>query len=154
MSDVFTHRTRVWFDELDAMRILHNSRYAVHVEHAMTAYFDSLGFPFAQRLEDNPDQFHAVREFHIEFLSPFNGPGELVVELWREAMGMTSATYGFRLLHGGDGRVLAQGRRAIVKLDPRTFAPVPWTDEFLDRSTALALRELREPRPALAGEAA
>lgn len=153
MSEVFTHRARVWFDELDAMRILHNSRYAVHVERAMTAYFDSIGFPFAQRLEDNPDQFHAVREFHIEFVSPFRGPGELVVEIWREQLGVTSATYGFRLVHGQAQRVVAQGRRSIVKLDPTNFAPIPWTDEFLDAGAALAVKELREPEPALSGAA-
>ena len=154
MSETFTHRTRIWFDELDAMQILHNARYAVHVEHAMTAYFDSLGFPFAQRVQDNPDQFHAVREFHIEFLSPFRGPGELVVELTRERLGMTSATYGFRLVHAGSGRVVAQGRRSIVKLDPQTFAPAPWTDEFLERQDALAVKELKEPAGVLAEHAA
>lgn len=152
MSEVFTYSTRIWFDDLDPMRILHNSRYAVHVEHAMTAYFDSIGFPVAERVEDNPDQFHAVREFHIEFVSPFRGPGELIVELWRERLGMTSATYGFRIVHGHGQRVVAQGRRTIVKLDPRTFAPLPWTEEFLDANAALALRELREP--ALAEQAA
>lgn len=157
MHDVFTYRSRVWFDELDAMRILHNSRYALHVERAMTAYFDSIGLPFAERVEANPDQFHAVRDYHIEFVSPFGGPGDLLVEIWREELGMTSATFGFRMVHGSAQRVVAQGRRTIVKLDPRTFAPLPWTDEFLDRTSALQVRTARrdaQAEPVEAGRAA
>jgi acyl-CoA thioester hydrolase len=149
MHEVFTYRSFVHFDELDPMQLLHNSRYAVHVERATSAFFGSFGRKWEADVQRNTDQFHAVREFHIEFLSPFDRPGELVVELWVERLGITSVTYGFRIVHGAAQRVVAEGRRAVVKLDPTTFQPTPWTDEFLDAHTALEVRRMREPARAV-----
>jgi acyl-CoA thioesterase FadM len=39
----FVHPSPVHFDELDAMAMLHNARYAVHVERATSALFAHLG---------------------------------------------------------------------------------------------------------------
>ncbi len=127
----FRHLSRVYFDELDAMAMLHNSRYAVHVERATTALYESLGFRWETDVADNPDQFHVVRRFEVDLRRPFAGDGELDVRLWVRRLGETSCSYGFVCL-GLDGTVHASGQRTIVKLDPSSLRPTPWTARFRD----------------------
>lgn len=136
--NLFTYRQPVYFDDLDALQMLHNARYAVYVERATTAFYESLGKFWEQNVADNPDQFHVVREIHVEFLAPFNGTGELRVGLWLEHLGATSCTYGFRCTSGAADVVHARGRRTIVRLDPVAFRPTPWTDWFRTAHEQLA----------------
>ena len=132
----FVYRSEVHFDELDAMKMLHNSRFLTHVERATGAWYAKLGHKWELNPADNPDQFHVVREFCIEFLSPVMGIGVLDVALWVERLGNTSCRYGFRLLseHGIEH---ARGTRTIVKLDPATRKPSPWTEGFREHHAAL-----------------
>jgi acyl-CoA thioester hydrolase len=121
----------VYFDELDPMAMLHNSRYAVHVERATTALFESLGFRWQADVAKNPDQFHVVRRFEVDLRRPFAGDDELDVRLWVRRLGETSCSYAFACL-GADGTVHASGQRTIVKLDPSSLRPAPWTARFRD----------------------
>lgn len=133
----FTHLSPVHFDELDAMSMLHNARYALHVERAIAAWYLAQGRNFELDVDANPDQFHVVRDFHIEFLVPFRGLGNLRIDLWVEKLGETSCVYGF-LCSSEDGTVgHARGDRTIVKLDPKSFRPKPWSDFFRDRHQLL-----------------
>jgi acyl-CoA thioester hydrolase len=129
-APAFEHRLPIHFDELDPMGLLHNARYATHVERATSAWYGSLGRRWEPRVADNPDQFHAVREFRIEFLAPFRGPGEMRVELWVERLGESSCVYGFLCTDPAGEAVYARGRRAVVKLDPAGLRPLAWTEEF------------------------
>lgn len=154
MSDapLYVHRSTVWFDELDMVGVLHNARYAIHVERAMTAWFHTLtGL-------DSSDSLSVVRQYDIEFIRPFTQErGELVVEIRLERRGTTSAVFGFRCLSypesspdscanssaepgfsGGDSvgehgpEVLhARGTRAIVKVSPGSLRPAAWSPNFL-----------------------
>lgn len=137
----FTNRSLVHFDELDPMHMLHNSRFAAHVERATIALYSSLGWTWQRDVRSNPDQFHVVRDFRIEFLAPV-GPGPLEIEIWVERLGNSSCVYGFRCT-SKDGSVLhARGIRVIVKLDPADHTPVPWTETFREGH-----RELLRPLP-------
>ena len=96
----FVYTSAVHFDELDALQMLHNARYAVHVERAIVAFYRMvsgvpLGRPWQLNLTDNPDHLQVVREFQIDFLAPFRGTGELRIEIWVEQLGRTSCTYRF-----------------------------------------------------------
>ena len=124
----FVHPSPVHFDELDAMAMLHNARYAVHVERATSALFAHLGWRWELDAARNPDQFHVVREVQVEFLSPFRGMGFLQVELWVERLGETSCVYGFEC--SSEAGVHARGRRTVVKLAPASMRPAPWTARF------------------------
>lgn len=139
----FTYRQSIYFDDLDALQMLHNARYAVYVERATTAFYESLGKVWEQDVADNPDQFHVVREIHVEFLAPFKGTGELWVGLWLEHLGATSCTYGFHCTSrsGAADVVHARGRRTIVRLDPDSLRPAPWTDWFRAAHEQLARTE-------------
>jgi acyl-CoA thioester hydrolase len=133
----FTYESPIHFDELDPMKILHNSRFAAHVERAVSAFYISVGGRWEMRVEDNPDQFHVVRDIHIEFLNPFIGTGTMRIDLWVERLGTTSCVYGF-ICTSVDGTVpYARGERTIVKVDPRSFRPEPWTERFRERHSAL-----------------
>ena len=132
MSDrpLYVHRTTVWFDELDMVGVLHNARYAIHVERAMTAWFHAL------RDVEPSDALVVVKQYDIEFIRPFTQErGELVVEVSLQRLGTTSAVFSFRCLsfpEGADGREVmhARGTRAIVKVSPGELRPVPWSAGF------------------------
>jgi acyl-CoA thioester hydrolase len=123
MSRPFVHHTAVHFDDLDAMSMLHNGRYPVLAERAVTAFFDHLGWQWHPDVAMNPDQFHAVRAV---------GPVDVAVTVDR--LGTTSAAFGFTVQSRAG--VHARGRRSVVKLDPASLLPVAWSDAFRDGLSA------------------
>jgi acyl-CoA thioester hydrolase len=124
---LYVHRSTVWFDELDMVGVLHNARYAIHVERAMTSWFHSVD-------PDPSDSVVVVRQYDIEFLRPFTQErGELVIECGLGRLGTTSAVFTFRAVsYPEDGIEIehAHGVRAIVKVDPKTLRPAPWSARF------------------------
>ncbi|MEU5946460.1 thioesterase family protein [Micromonospora sp. NPDC047465] len=118
----------VHFDDLDALGLLHNARYAVLLERALTPYWAARGVSFQGGQHSAPDVFHAVREFTITYRAPITGTGPVAVHFWLEHFGTSSAEYAYQF-RSVDGRVVhAEGRRAIVRLDPATLRPAPWTE--------------------------
>ena len=137
LNPKFTYISPVHFDELDAMRMLHNARYAAHVERAVTAWFIAGGKRWHLDPTENPDQFHVVRDLHIEYLAPFLGPGMMRIDIWVESLGNTSCVYGF-ICSSEDGSVAyARGDRTVVKIDPKSHRPTPWTPAFVEQQNAL-----------------
>ncbi len=116
----------VHFDDLDALGILHNARYAVLLERALTPYWAERGHGFQGR-NSSPDVFHAVREFTIRYRVPIATTGPIAVHFWLEHFGTSSATYVFEFRSVDGGTVHADGTRAIVRLDPATLRPAPWS---------------------------
>jgi acyl-CoA thioester hydrolase len=127
----------VYFDDLDPMGMLHNGRYAVLLEHAITPYWAARGHSYNGGRPSSPDVFHAVREFTITYRLPILGTGPIGVHFWLAHFGRTSAEYGFRFLSADGSTVHAEGRRSIVRLDPATLRPAAWTDAA--RAVALPL---------------
>lgn len=138
-----TRPVQVHFDDLDAMGLLHNSRYALLVERAVTAFWVELGWHFDPNLSAFKDVSMAVREFKITYHVPIIGAGEPLVHFWMERMGRTSGVYGFRILSPDGSVVHAEGHRVNVNLDPATLRPAPFTDEIREAATVL----LRDPTP-------
>ncbi|GAA4461080.1 acyl-CoA thioesterase [Phytohabitans houttuyneae] len=127
----------IYFDDLDAMGIVHNARYAVLLERAVTPYWTARGHYLDHNGLSTPDVFHAVREFAITYHLPIRGAGEVLVHFWLDKLGETSAQYRFRFL-SRDGRTCyAEGKRAIVKLDQATLRPAPWTASAREVATSL-----------------
>jgi acyl-CoA thioester hydrolase len=119
----FTWDSPVFFDELDLNGTLHNSRFAVHVERAQSAFFEEIGKGWTSFTERDDDLRYVVRELHIEFLAAFTAPGNLRIELTADKIGTTSAVYGFRCGH------YAHGYRVIVKVGA-SGRPAPWSDWY------------------------
>jgi acyl-CoA thioester hydrolase len=121
-------RMPVHFDDLDAMGVLHNARYAVLVERAIVIWWQERGVSFSGGAPTTPDAFNVVREYAITFHRPVRGTGEIAVHFWLDRMGKTGADYGFRVTSGDAETIFAEGRRAVVRLDPATMRPAAWTE--------------------------
>ena len=81
----------------------------------------------------NPDQFHLVRLNHVEYLRPVAEVGQVRVRVWVEKLGRTSLTFGLRVLPMDEDVDHATGSRVIVRVDPETKRPSPWSDEFREK---------------------
>ncbi|WP_055477819.1 acyl-CoA thioesterase [Sphaerimonospora mesophila] len=121
---------QVHFDDLDAMGLLHNSRYALLVERAVSAYWHRLGWAPDPTRSSFRDVFLAVREFKVTYHVPITGASEPLVHFWIERIGRTSALYGFRVLSADRSVVHAEGYRVNVNLDPGTLRPAPFSSEL------------------------
>lgn len=121
----------VYFDDLDAYQILHNARYVLLIERTVGAFWEHLfGWSGMLDVKTYPDQSHLVRANHISYERPFAGTGEARVRIWVEKLGRTSLTFGFRVLPLDQDLDYAVGSRVMVRVDPDTHRPVPWTDEL------------------------
>ena len=54
------------------------------------------------------------------------------VDVWVERLGTTSCVYGFVCSNESGTVGYARGERTIVKLDPASHRPAPWTDAFVE----------------------
>lgn len=120
----------VYFDDLDAFQVLHNARYLLILEHTIGAFWRQQGWGGKLDFNANPDQFHLVRSNHIEYLHPVEGTGQVRVRLWVERLGQTSLTIGFRVLPLDQDIDHAVGWRVLVRVDPETRRPTPWSAEI------------------------
>ncbi|MEV4536821.1 thioesterase family protein [Asanoa sp. NPDC049518] len=120
-------RVRIHYDDLDSMGIVHNSRYSLLLERALTAYWEERGFGIVDGRPTAPDVFHAVAEFAIQYKAPIRGTGDVLIHFWLDAFGTSSGVYGFRITSVDGTKLHAEGHRSIVRLDPATMRPTPWT---------------------------
>jgi acyl-CoA thioester hydrolase len=120
--------THVYIDDLDAMGLLHNARYAVLLERTITTWWEKHGVSFAGGRPTTPDVFSAVRDFSITYHAPVRGTGAITVHFWVERVGTTSIEYRFRMTSLNGETVYAEGSRLHVRIDPATLKPAAWTD--------------------------
>lgn len=116
-------RVQVHFDDLDAMGVLHNGRYAMLLERALAGYWADRGWPFDPGRPEFSDIFFVVREFTITYHVPITSVGPVGVHFWIDRLGTSSVVYGFRILSNDRSVVHAEGRRVQVRLDPATLRP-------------------------------
>lgn len=126
----FRSTQRVYFDDLDALNILHNVRFLLFMERARGELFNALGFRWEDDVAVNPDKYHVVAEHSIHYLKPVRGEGDVLVELTPTHLGTSSLIIHaeVRGLHGDV--VFARGQTRLVRLDPATNAPSSWSDRF------------------------
>lgn len=122
----------VYFDDLDAFFILHNARYLLLFERTLGSFWQELGFVgHAPEHDGQPSEHsHLVRANSVEYLHPVRGTGKVRVRVWIEKLGRTSMTIGFRMMPMDQDIDYATGRRVVVRIDPDTYQPRPWTDGF------------------------
>ncbi len=118
----------VYFDDLDAFHILHNARYLLLFERTIGAFWQRLGWGGTLDMQKNPDQFHLVRANHLEYLKPVHGTGEVRVRVWVEKLGRSSLTFGFCVMPMDEDLDYATGSRVLVRVDPLSRTPTPWTE--------------------------
>ncbi|MEU8203473.1 thioesterase family protein [Streptosporangium sp. NPDC049046] len=123
---------QIHFDDLDAMGVVHNARYVLLLERALSDYWAERGWPFDPARSHFAEIFFVVREFSITYHTPINTVGEAAVHFWLERLGTTSVVYGFRVLSADHTVVHAEGRRVQVRLDPATLRPSPMSEPLRD----------------------
>lgn len=121
---------RVYFDDLDALNILHNVRYLLFIERARGELLQSLGFRWQDPIEINPDKHHVIAHHTIDYLVPVRGEGELTIELWPTHLGRSSLVIAASVKgrHGNVEHATAHTR--LVRLDPETQRPCSWSDRL------------------------
>ena len=121
----------VYFDDLDPFHILHNARYLLLFERTLGSFWETIGLGALQD-EGLPDRYHFVRANHIEYHAPVEGVGRVRVRVWIEKLGRTSLTFGFRMMRMDVDRDYASGTRTVVRVDPDSRRPVPWSESLRD----------------------
>ncbi|MCF4137433.1 acyl-CoA thioesterase [Streptomyces sp. Tue 6430] len=127
----------VHFDDLDALGLLHNARYPLMVERAWTELWQEHGVRFEGDWTAAGDACNAVKELRIGYEAPVTKPGAYAVHLWLERLGNTGLTYGFRFCSADGAFTHAHGTRVLVRLDPATMRPAPWSEAFRSAGRAL-----------------
>jgi acyl-CoA thioester hydrolase len=124
---------RVYFDDLDALGILHNVRFLLFAERARSEWLAQLGFQLLAGTELEPDNAHVVAAHEIRYLVPVRGEQDVLVELAPTHLGTTSLVVGARVSSRNGGVVHAVASTRIVRVDGTSYRPCPWTERF--RST-------------------
>ena len=136
----------VYFDDLDALGILHNARYLLLVERTIGSFWQRLTMGMAppppsehlanlgpsgvagQQAWVTLGSGFLVRTNSIEYVRPVTGTGEVRVRVWIDKLGTTSLTFGFAVLPMDQDLDYALGTRVVVHVDNTSRRPAPWTD--------------------------
>ncbi|MEV6636997.1 thioesterase family protein [Actinoplanes sp. NPDC051470] len=129
----------VFFDDLDWLGMLHNSRFGILVERAWSIYWRRQNVAVSSDWTLKENGFILTKQFSITYDNPVPHPGRYAVHLWVERLGTSSMTYGFKLQSLDGGTVFAHGNRTLVNLDPEAGVPTPWSEE--GRSVASKLKQ-------------
>ena len=127
----------VYFDDLDALNILHNVRFLLFVERARGELFAALGFKWDDPVESNPDKYHVVAAHEIRYLLPVRGECDLCVEVRPTHIGSSSFMLAACIKSADGKKTFCDGSTRLVRLDEKTFRPCPWTDRFRTSVTPL-----------------
>lgn len=120
----------VYFDDLDALNILHNVRFLLFIERARGELLNAMGFHWQDDVEQNPDKFHVIAEHRIRYIAPVRGEGDVAVDLWVTRLGQTSAVLTARVVSVDGSELYAESDTRLVRLDRITFKPTPWSERF------------------------
>ena len=139
-AGAFRFRTKVWFDQTDALGILHHSHYVLLMERAQKTFFvETMG---VDTLDPKvaPDVYVVVRDLSLRYQAPVVPECEIDVLLRVTKVRAAGLTVDFEF-RSADGKVLhATGTRTVCRMDAATHQPAPWTDDFRRRHEALLAR--------------
>ena len=129
-AGLFVYRARAHFYEIDALWVLHHSRYLQFVERAQQALFDEMMGAAEFSPEKYPDLYVVVSRIEIDYLAPLRGVTPFLVALRGVRLREAALTIGFEF-RSDDGAVLhARGERTVCKLGLKTNEPASWSAEF------------------------
>ncbi|MFS8199351.1 acyl-CoA thioesterase [Streptomyces sp. CWNU-52B] len=117
----------VHFEDLDPTGVLHNSRYLLLVERAVTGFWLSQGWHYDSARSAFAESMQVVRTQTITYHQPIVEPGRIAVHFWVDRIGNTSYTYGYQIRSLDRTALYAEGSRVQVNLDSTTLMPTPIT---------------------------
>ena len=126
----FTYLSDVYFDELDALGVLHHTRYLLHLERAQQKFFEHLLGVSDFNAERDEDIYVVVHSLETRFRQPLRQPSRIAVDYTIERIRSGGVTMAFAIRHPKDGTVYCDGTRTVCKLSARTHQPAPWSASF------------------------
>lgn len=130
MLNHFTYKSDVFFDEFDALGILHHTRYMIHLERAQQKFFESLlGVDDFNPTRDE-DIYVVVHSLNTRFRKPLATPGKIEVCYTIDRIRSGGVTMKFTIRAAGEDDLLCSGDRTVCKLSATTHTPCPWTEPF------------------------
>jgi acyl-CoA thioester hydrolase len=130
MSQRFIYKSEVFFDELDALGLLHHTRYMLHLERAQQKFFQHLLGVDDFNAERDEDIYVVVHSLETRFREPFANPGPILVDYGVERIRSGGVTMDF-LIRDESGEVIyCEGCRTVCKLSAANHRPAPWTEAF------------------------
>jgi acyl-CoA thioester hydrolase len=130
---LFVYHTRAHFYEIDALWVLHHSRYLQFVERAQQALFDELMGAKEFSPEKYPDLYVVVKRVEIDYLTPLRGVNPFLVALWGVRLREAGLTVGFEFRSDDGATLHARGERTVCRLGLQTNEPAGWGAEFRAR---------------------
>lgn len=130
---LFVYRTRPHFYEIDALWVLHHSRYLQFVERAQQALFDELMGAQEFSPEKYPDLYVVVKRVEIDYLAPLRGVAPFMVALRGLKLREAGLTVAFEFRSDDGATLHARGERTVCKLGLQTHEPAGWSVEFRDK---------------------
>lgn len=123
MADIFTHRFRVRFAEVDPQSVVFNSRYLEYADIIITEYWRKLGIHFTG---EDALEFHVARA-EVDYVAPMRADEWVVGKGWTERVGNSSVVTKIEL-HGESGDDLRSTISLVhvhVDLENGKSIPVP-----------------------------
>ncbi|WP_158279766.1 acyl-CoA thioesterase [Coraliomargarita sinensis] len=130
MNQRFVYQSEVYFDELDALGVLHHTRYMLHLERAQQKFFEHLLGVNDFNAERDEDIYVVVHSLETRFREPFQKPGPIEVDYGIERIRSGGVTMDFKIRDPNGGKLYCEGKRTVCKLSAQTHQPAPWTEPF------------------------
>ena len=141
-SDFRFHVTkRVRYAEIDAQRVVFNSRYLEYFDIGITEYWRAAGVYDRWPGHSRPD-FHVARA-EVDYKVPILLDEEIDICVRASRVGKSSMTFLFELHGAGKDDLRASGQLINVHVAEAQGAPAPVPDEFLFLFEAFEERPLR-----------
>ena len=127
----------VYFEDMDPLGMLHNSKYINLFERAHTNYWARAGWAYDPVSPRFKEMLFVVKENSVTYHKPILRTGTVHVRMWVDKLGNTSVIYGFQALSEDEAVLHAEGRRVIVRVDPETGRPASIPQEQRDAAGPL-----------------
>lgn len=132
----FKFDSEVYFDEFDALWVLHHARYLHHLERAQQAFFQHLlGVKGFDEKRDE-DIYVVVKHMELNYLLPIRRPGQIIIRYTIERIREAGVIMGFEILTADEQTVYCKGSRTVCKLSAKTHQPTGWTAPFREAMEA------------------
>ena len=125
-SAPFVSRQRIYWDMLDLLGVLHNSAYLLLFERARFDFWRAHG------VGPNAPDFdwpYVVARNEVNYRAALTFEQEAQVTVSVQRMGSASVTFAHRV-YAENGELAADGITVLVRLDPHSRQPIPWSESF------------------------
>jgi acyl-CoA thioester hydrolase len=136
MAKIFQYNAQVHFDELDALGVLHHTRYLIHLERAQQKFFEHLLGVDDFNAERDEDIYVVVHSVEARFREPLRNPGEIMIEYQIDRIRSGGVTMSFTITNPETDATYCTGLRTVCKLSAETHQPMTWTVKFRDAMEA------------------